>query len=194
METMTFDEIIRNNRSYRRFYEDEKIDIDLLRKLVGYARLSASSANIQGLKFLLSADENKNELIFNQLKWASYLKIWKGPEKGERPSAYIVVLADTSIHSTIEIDVGIVAQSILLGAVASGYGGCMIASINRHGLIKALNIHSQFLVPLVIALGKPKEKVLVDDIGSDGRIEYWRDKDNVHHVPKRTLDELIVDF
>jgi nitroreductase len=152
---MNFEEIILKNRSYRRFEEDYKITREILKELIGYARLSASSGNIQGLKFYLSDDGLKNEIIFRQLQWAYYLKDWAGPEMGERPSAYIIILGDTEIHTTIEIDVGIAAQSILLGATSMGLGGCLFGSVNRVGLRKELHIPRKFQIPLVIAMGKP---------------------------------------
>ncbi|HJX71199.1 MAG TPA: nitroreductase family protein [Bacteroidales bacterium] len=191
---MDFEDIILRNRSYRRFYEDFEITKEVLRKLIGYARLSASSGNIQGLKFYLSADRVKNEIIFRHLQWAFYLKDWNGPEKGERPSAYIIILGDTDIHATVDIDVGIAAQSILLGATTMGLGGCMFGSVNRVGLRKDLHIPRKFQIPLTIALGKPKEKIVIEEVDSTGNIVYWRDKEKTHHVPKRSLDELIVEF
>lgn len=191
---MNFEEIILRNRSYRRFEEDYIIKREILIGLIGYARLSASSGNTQGLKFYLSADRLKNEIIFRHLQWAYYLKDWAGPEKGERPSAYIIILGDTEIHATIEIDVGIAAQSILLGATSMGLGGCMFGSVNSIKLRKELYIPGKFQIPLVIALGKPKEKVVIGEVDSTGNIAYWRDKEMIHHVPKRSLDELIVDF
>ncbi len=191
---MTFKEIIRNNRSYRRYFQVEKIGIETLRELVGYARLSASSGNIQALKFFLSADDKSNHSIFKYLKWAFYYRDWDGPEEGERPSAYVIILGDTEIHQTVEIDVGIAAQSILLAAVEKGFGGCMFGSIDRVGLRKELKIPRKFQIPLIIALGKPREKVVIEDVKGEDGIEYWRDLENIHHVPKRLLDDLIVDF
>ncbi len=191
---MNFEDLIIRNRSYRRFDEETIISMDDLRKLTGYARLSASSGNVQGLKFYLSADKIKNDKIFRQLQWAFYLKDWNGPEKGERPSAYIIILGDTEIHPTIDIDVGIAAQSILLGATAMGYGGCMFGSINRVDLRKELLIPKRYQIPVIIALGKPVEKVVIDEVGASDIIVYWRDENNVHHVPKRSLDDLIIEF
>ncbi len=191
---MNFEDLIVRNRSYRRFDEETIISMDDLRKLTGYARLSASSGNVQGLKFYLSADKIKNDKIFRQLQWAFYLKDWNGPEKGERPSAYIIILGDTEIHPTIDIDVGIASQSILLGATAMGYGGCMFGSINRVDLRKELLIPKRYQIPVIIALGKPVEKVVIDEVGASDIIVYWRDENNVHHVPKRSLDDLIIEF
>ena len=189
---MEFAEIILKNRSYRKFHEKQTIPDKVFIELVNYARLSASSGNIQGLKFYITADPARNYLIFSTVRWAYYLKDWEGPVEGEKPSAYIILLGDTEIHKTIDVDVGIAAQSILLGAVSLGYGGCMIGSIDRVGLRKKLEIPDQYEIPLVLALGKPNEKVVIDTMGEDGKIEYWRDEYSVHHVPKRSLKELIL--
>jgi nitroreductase len=191
---MNYDEIILKNRSYRRYHEDFNISGEALIKLVGYARLSASSRNIQGLKFLLSTDRIKNKQIFRHLRWAGYLKDWDGPAEGERPSAYIIILGDTEIHKTIDTDVGIAAQSILLGATSMEFGGCMFSSIDRVALRKDLNIPERYRIPLIIALGKPKEKVVIEEVSATGSIEYWRDEEMTHHVPKRPVEELIVEF
>ena len=131
-------------------------------------------------------------MIFPNLGWAAYLKEWKGPEEGERPSAYIIVLLDTQIGPSAGCDHGIAAQSILLGATEKGLGGCMIATINRKELSKVLNLEPHYEIVLVIALGKPKETVVIDKIGPDGSVKYWRDDQGVHHVPKRALDDIIV--
>jgi nitroreductase len=189
---MGFINLITKNRSYRRFNQDYRLEISELKELVNFARLSASSSNIQGLKFILSVDRDINSKIFKQLKWAYYLKNWDGPAEGERPGGYIVILGDTEIHSTIDVDVGIAAQSILLGAVEKGLGGCMIGSLNRPGLRKDLQISQQYQVPLVIALGKPEEQIVLEEVDETGNIQYWRDEKGVHHVPKRSLDEIII--
>jgi len=189
---MDIREMIMANRSYRKFHEQQPVPDEVLKELVNCARLSASSGNIQGLKFYLSAEPAKNNLIFSTLRWAYYLKEWDGPASGERPSAYIILLGDTELHKTIDVDVGIAAQSIMLGAVSMGYGGCMIGSIDRVSLRKQLEIPDRFEIPLVIALGKPREKVVIETLGEEGNIEYWRDEHQVHHVPKRKLEELII--
>ncbi len=184
--------LILRNRSYRRFYQDVPVSLDTLRQLVDLARLSASAANRQPLKYFLSCDAEQNARIFPCLAWAAYLKEWAGPAEGERSSAYIVILGDKSIAQSFSIDHGIAAQSILLGAAEQGLGGCIIASIRRDDLAQALNLPSQYEILLVLALGKPKETVVLEALGADKDIRYWRDADGVHHVPKRSLDEVIL--
>jgi nitroreductase len=185
-------DLIAKNRSYRRFHQDEPIDLEMLLSLVDLARLSASGANRQPLKYILSCEPEKNALIFPNLAWAGYLKDWGGPGEGEQPAAYVVILGDTEISKSSGVDHGIAAQSILLGATEKGLGGCIIASIQREKLREALNIDPRYEILLVLALGKPKEKVQIEAVAQDGDIKYWRDSDGVHHVPKRSLDDLIV--
>jgi nitroreductase len=189
---MEFKELVRANRSCRRFHQEHKIEQGTLRELVDLARLSASGSNKQPLKFNLSSEMERNTRIFPLLGWAAYLKDWPGPPEGERPSAYIVILGDKNISQTFGVDPGIAAQSILLGATEKGLAGCIIATINKDKLSKALEIPEQYEILYVLALGKPKERIQIDDVGLDGNIRYWRDEQGVHHVPKRSLDELII--
>lgn len=183
-------DLIIKNRSYRRFYQEVAIERKTLRELVEFARLSASAGNLQPLKYILSCTLQKNALIFPNLAWAAYLKDWSGPPEGERPSAYIIILGDTQIGKSFEYDAGIVAQSMLLGATEKGLGGCMIGSIQTQGLRQALDIPSRYEILLVLALGKPKEAVIIEKATTD--IKYWRDSKGIHHVPKRPLHELIL--
>jgi nitroreductase len=187
-----FGELVERNRSYRRFYQEAAVELETLRELLNLARLSASGANRQPLKYVLSADAERNALIFPHLAWAGYLEDWVGPEEGERPAAYILILGDLEISQAFGVDHGIAAQSILLGATEKGLGGCIIASVQREALRKALGIDARYKILLVLALGKPKERVVIDAVGPDGDIKYWRDGEKVHHVPKRGLDEIIV--
>jgi len=185
-------DLILKNRSYRRFYQEVDIKLETLKELVDLARLSPSAANKQPLKYILSCDPKKNTLIFPHLAWAGYLKDWPGPGEGERPSAYIIMLGDTEISQSFSIDLGIATQSILLGAVEKGLGGCNIASVNKEALRKALEIPNRYEILHVIALGKTKETVVIETAGADGDIKYWRDSQGIHHVPKRPLDEIII--
>jgi nitroreductase len=185
-------DIVMRNRSYRRFYQDHAISIEDLRAFVDLARLSASAANRQPLKYFLSNEASMNSTIFEQLGWAAYLKDWPGPTEGERPSAYIIILGDTDIAKDFWCDHGIAVQTILLGATEKGLGGCMIGSINKKGLAEALHIPGRYEILLVVAIGKPKEQVRIDAVGPDGDIRYWRDDKGVHHVPKRSLEEIIL--
>ncbi|MBU4533182.1 MAG: nitroreductase family protein [Firmicutes bacterium] len=185
-------DLVHRNRSYRRFSQSTKIEEATLRELVDLARHTASAANLQPLRYMLSSDAVRNALIFDCLTWAAYLKDWKGPVEGERPSAYIVILGDTTVSRSIDCDHGISAQTILLGAVERGLGGCMLAAIDRDRLRQTLRIPDRYQILLVIALGEPAETVVIDPVGDNRSIKYWRDHQGIHHVPKRSLDEIIL--
>jgi len=184
--------LIEKTRSCRRFMENRTIDINTLEDLVDSARLSASAANLQPLKYFLVTDRKRNSEIFPLLGWAGYLKDWAGPAEGERPSAYIVVLGDTEICSSFDCDLGIALQSMSLFATEKGFAGCIIASFQKEKLAAVLDL-PQGLTPLaVLALGEPVEKIVLEEMSPDGSIKYWRDDEGVHHVPKRPLDLLII--
>lgn len=186
-------DLILRNRSYRRFDQNIFIEKELLIRWTDLARMGASGMNNQPLKYIISNDFEKNERIFETLKWAGYLKDWDGPISGERPSAYIIQMLDTQIAQNYFCDDGIAAQNILLGAVEKGFGGCILRAIDREKLSRNLSIPKRFQIINVIALGKPIEIVQLEEI-KDGDVKYWRDKDNVHHVPKRPLSEIILDL
>ena len=185
-------DLVLRNRSYRRFDESYRIERETLVELVGLARCTPSAANRQPLKYILTADQETNDRIFPCLLWAAYLQDWEGPGPGERPSAYIVILIDETITKDWWCDDGIAAQTILLGAVEQGLGGCMIGSINKERIRQELHIPEHLKIRLVVALGKPAERVVLEDLAPGGDIRYWRDEKGSHHVPKRMLEELVV--
>jgi nitroreductase len=182
------------NRSYRRFVQKHQIRDKQLYRLLNHVRQSSSGANLQPLKYIISNSVEKNEMIFPTLSWAGYLKEWAGPQEGERPSAYIILLGDTELAKSFQYDAGIASQSITLGATEMGLGGCLIGSIKRDVLRKVLVIPEQYEILLVIALGKPAEQVVIDEMSVNGEIKYWRDEKDIHHVPKRGLEELILEL
>jgi nitroreductase len=191
-EVRVLRDLVYTNRSYRRFYQDHAIDEETLRELVDLARLGASGHNLQPFKYMLSWEPERNALIFPHLTWAAYLKDWPGPPEGERPSAYIVMLGDTEIRKSFTFDQGIAAENILLGAREKGLGGCIVAAIRRDELREALEIPERFEILMVLALGKPKEKVVLEVLEPGGDVKYWRDSEGVHHVPKRRLEDIII--
>lgn len=187
---MDFKELVRKNRSYRRFEQGVRISREELVELVDTARMTPSGANRQPLRYRLVNDPAVCADVYQTLGWAGYLKDWDGPVEGERPSAYIVLLAGENVSSAT--DEGIVAQTLLLGAVAKGYGGCMLGNVKRDALAKVLDLPAGMAIKLVVALGKPKEEIILDEIRADGDIKYYREPNQVHHVPKIALDDLIV--
>lgn len=187
-----FAELVRKTRSFRRFDQSTPVNRQTLEELIDLARLSSSGGNLQPLKYKISCDPETNAKIYDCLKWAGYLKEWDGPEENERPTAYIVILRDNEVTTNFIIDHGIALQTMKLAAVERGLGGCVVGTINRATLREVLDISSRYEILIVLALGKPVEEVVLED-ATDGDIRYWRDDKGVHHVPKRSLSEVLLD-
>lgn len=186
-------ELVLKNRSYRGFDESVSISMEQLKELVSLAQVTPSSVNLQPLKYYLSADLATNEQIFPHTKWAGRLKK-KVPYEGHHPTGYIVICVDKAIASNTTPfmkDVGIAAQTMLLGAVEMGLGGCMIGAFDEAGIHKALCLSDSLEPALVIALGKPDHVVVLTE-PKDGDVLYYRDEQDIHYVPKRPLEELIL--
>lgn len=190
---MPLHELVARSRSYRRFHQEYDVPLGTLKQLIDIARLAPSAGNAQPLKFVLSTTAEQNAAIFPHLGWAAQLKDWPGPAEGERPSAYVVILGDKRLKPAFGfIDQGIVAQTILLAATEIGLGGVIIGSVRKDELAKQLGLGAEFEILLVLALGKPKEEVVLEPLPANGSTAYWRDEKQRHHVPKRPLHELIV--
>ncbi len=187
---MALKDLLLKNRSYRRFYQEVKIPFEELKELVGLTCFCASGRNAQPLRYAIVDTEEKCEVVFSQLTWAGYLTEWSGPEEGERPVAYLVQLLDTRVAENCLCDDGIQAQTILLGAVEKGYGGCIIKAFKNEALRGILGLPEYMNIRYVLALGKPKETVVLESMKNED-YKYWRDAAGVHHVPKRDPETLI---
>ena len=157
-----------------------------------YARLTPSAVNHQPLRYIVSCTPEWNSRVFDTLGWATYLSDWPGPEEGQRPTGYILIATDVSNKDKAKTDLGIAAQTILLGAVSKGFGGCMLGNIRRDELKERLSLSDNLYIMLVIALGKPSEKVVLEEISGEASIEYYRTSDGTHHVPKRAFQDILL--
>lgn len=193
MEPPMLKQLVQSCRSYRKFDHTATISMRALEELVELARLCPSAANKQPLRFILSTSKADNDAIFACLKWAAYLTDWKGPAPAEQPSAYIIMINTAKDWDFAKFDLGITAQTMLLGAVEKGLGGCMLGAIDREKLRAHFSVDPEFEISLVLALGKPVEDVRIVDVPQDGSIKYYRDEAGTHYVPKRNQEELIMD-
>ena len=188
-----FLDLVKETRSVRRFLNERKIQEDTLVNLINLARLTPSGANKQPLKYMTVNTQEVCDKVFATLAWAGYIKDWDGPVKEEQPVSYILMLRDSNIQKPLSFDDGIAAQTILLGARELGIGGCFIGNIKRTELRDILQIPEQYEISLVIALGYPKEEIKLHEIEDGQSIEYFRDNNQIHHVPKRKLEDIILD-
>ncbi len=181
-------DLILKNRSYRRWRQDEAIEYETLKEYVDLARLCSSAANRMALKYIISNDPENNALIY------PYLRIDNNPVEGERPAGYIVILEDKEIRMAMPCDFGITAQTIMLAATEEGLGGVMIGAIDYKGLTEALELPSHLEIRLVLALGKTIEEMVIEPMPEDGNTQQWWETKDIRHVPKRPLEEILVDY
>ncbi|MBQ9952485.1 MAG: nitroreductase family protein [Clostridia bacterium] len=188
-----FRDLVVKNRSYRGFDESYRIDRETLLELVDLTRFTAASANLQPLKYFVASEKEIVDQIQPLTKWAGSLSHLNLPYPGTRPTAFIVICQDESISASVGMlkDVGIVAQTITLGAAEKGLGCCMIGSFELAALKKLLNLPETIEPKLVIALGKPAETIVLTD-AEDGKTTYYRDEAGVHYVPKRKLEDILL--
>jgi len=178
------------NRSIRRFRQEISISERELLRFIDSARLAPCGANLQLLRFTPVTEKKHCSRIFPAMKWAGYLEDWSGPEEGCRPPAYIIIHAPVEERRHIPVDSGIAAAYIVLAARESGYGSCMIMSFDGNQIEEAAGTPEGYHPFLIIALGVPGEKIVLEEADED--IRYYRDAMDRHHVPKLALDEIIV--
>ncbi len=185
-------DLVKKARSHRRFLESDPIPPETLRELVDIARLAPCGGNQQPLRYrIVTGDECA--AVFPYIAWAGALKDWEGPAEGERPTGYIAILSSADRNSPPHADMGIAAQTIQLAATDLGYAACMLGAIKRPEIHKALGLPDAWAVNLLVALGRPGETVVIEDLAPGGDTAYYRTPDGIHHVPKRTLDEVLVE-
>jgi nitroreductase len=184
-------DLVVKTRSFRRFDESKPIEPKVLEDLVNLGRLSASGGNLQPLKYIVTSDTETNAKVFPCLRWAGYLVDWDGPGEGERPAGYITILRDNEVTINTIIDHGIAAQSMRLGATERGLGSCIMGSIDRDRLRSELEIPARYEILVVLVLGVPAEKVVLEAV-EGGNVRYWRDDKGVLHVPKRSLQDVVL--
>ena len=186
-------DIVADARSIRSFDMSRRIERDILTSFVETLRLIPASCNYQALKYLIITDENECAFMRAQTRWAALLPGYNGPDGDHSPTAYMVICHDTSVteNETMYLkDVGIAAQTVNLLAREKGIGCCMIGSFNIPAVSEHYNLAGNIKPKLTLALGYPAEFPVIED--EQGSVTYYRDENNVHHVPKRKTKDLIL--
>jgi len=180
-------EAIVTRRSIRRF-KQIPIKLELLKKFVNAARLAPSAANLQPLEYFIVNDKKLCSKVFITLSWAAYIKPKWSPSENERPTAYIIILIKNNSNNWYKRDASFAAENIVLAAEGEGIGSCVLCKIDKEKLRDELNIPEEIIIDSVIALGYKQEKSVVEDFKDS--IKYWRDENNIMHVPKRKSEEI----
>ena len=187
-------DLLLSSRSYRSFDERVKITNEMLADWVDHARYAPSSINLQVLKFYTVTDVALCKSILANTRWAGKIKDQKLPPEGHTPVAYVVICADKAVFPNAENfdkDVGICAQTIMLAASEAGFGGCMLGSFSPDAVKEILGLDETLVPKLVLALGKPDERVELVGEAPDGSVTYYREG-GIHYVQKRKLENILI--
>lgn len=185
---MSFKDLVRGARSIRRYDESQRISEEQLRTLVDIARVCPCGGNKQALRYRVVGEAAECNAVFPHIAWAGALPDWPGPAEGERPTGYIAVCSEGQPGT----DTGIAAQTIQLAAAEMGFGACMLGAIKRDEIKKVLSIPVQYEIRLLISLGKPAEKVVIEDASTGDDLRYYRTEDEIHHVPKLKIEDVLI--
>lgn len=191
---MKFEELVKLNRSYRGYDESFTFTKELLEELVDITRYTPSSVNFQALKYYIAYEKQEVDLIQSMTKWARGLPDMTLPHEGKCPTGFVIICQDKALSDNLgrfHKDIGIVAQTLLLAAVEKGLGGCMIGNFKPEEVIEKLNLPENIYPMLIVALGKPDEKIVITDV-KDGNTDYYRDENDIHYVPKRSLSDILI--
>lgn len=194
---MMIKDLIKKNRSVRGYDISREVTDEELREMVDCARLSASSVNMQPLKYVTVNTPEGRAKIIGQISFAAKLSELHLPISGTEPMAYIVICQDENISKSgtgYHKDAGIAAQSITLAAAEMGLGACILGYFSPKEMATSLRLAGNLRPLLVIALGKSIEDIRIVEIEEGESTDYYRDENGVHYVPKRRLDDVIVEW
>lgn len=189
----SFANLVRQARSRRRYLHAEPVSPELVMGLVDLARQAPSGMNAQPLRYRLVIEPGECEQVFQCTNWAKGLRTGPAPTPAERPTAWVIILSSQPTTFDPGVDVGIAAQTINLGANAAGFSTCMLASVDRARVAAALGIPASLKVELVMSIGRAGEQVRMEEFVPGVQMPYWRTPDQIHHVPKRRLADVLVD-
>ena len=188
-------DLVTKSRSYRGYNENRKVTREELLELVECARLCSSSVNAQPFCYYLAWEKEEVDKIQALTNWARALPQMKLPHPGKCPTAFIIILQDTTIGESLaryQKDVGIVAQTMLLAATEMGLGGCMIGNYNAQKVKDALALDEKYAPMLIVAIGEPAEEIVLKEVEPGENMAYYRDENDVHYVPKRKLKDIVI--
>ena len=184
---MQFNELVRLRRTIR-FYENRKVPVSELMKLIDIARFAPSGSNKQPIRYIIIDNEDTAKKIFDVTRYGGAVTPRRSPVWGvNAPRSFIAV---TSAKGGSVVDASCAIQNILLGATDNGLGCCWIGAFNKEGAKNILELGDDTELHYLIAVGYPAEKPQCEDISSDAPTAYYLDENNVLHVPKITADEI----
>ena len=190
-----FKDLVKKSRSYRGYDASRKITREELLDLVDCSRFAPSSVNRQPFQYLLVYEQADLDKIQPLTGWARGLPQMKLPHPGKCPTAFIGICQNTDWDPDLNRylrDVGIVAQTMLLAAAEKDLGGIMIGNFSPKKLAETMDLPENIVPMLIVAFGKPDEDIVLTEAEAGESLNYYRDEQDTHYVPKRKLNDIIL--
>lgn len=184
----TLARLLKANRSYRGYDAKFEVRPDQLQRIMEVATLCPSARNQQVLRFrpVLKDEAAK---VLQHIRLGGALPELNLPFEGTEPNAFIVICSTVPDSHYVSVDLGIVAQSMLLQATEIGLGGICIGAFDHAAIREALALPYEPL--LVLAIGRPNERIEIVECNEGDSLTYYREG-GVHYVPKININDLIL--
>ena len=186
--TASLRRLLLHNRSYRGYDSSFVVREDQLRRIIEVATLCPSARNQQVLRFRPVLQDEADKVL-RHIRLGGALPELHLPFAGTEPNAFIVICSTVEESKYVDIDLGIVAQSMLLQAVEIGLCGICIGAFDHKAIVEELHLGYEPL--LVLAIGKPNEHIELKECSEGDNLTYYREQ-GVHYVPKIKVDDLIL--
>ena len=187
-KVQTLNRLLRRNRSYRGYDTKFEVRDDQLRRIIETATLCPSARNQQVLRFR-PVLANESDIMLKHIHLGGALPELHLPLPGTEPRAFVVICSTVEESKYVDIDLGIVAQTMLLQATEMGLGGICIGAFDHAEIKEALKLSYEPV--LVIAFGRPAENIELVECGANDKLTYYRNG-TTHYVPKIRVEDLII--
>ncbi|MBQ2958693.1 MAG: nitroreductase family protein [Alistipes sp.] len=184
----TLRRLLLHNRSYRGYDSRFVVRPDQLHRIIEVATLCPSARNQQVLRFRPVTHEEAHKIL-PHIRLGGALSELNLPFAGTEPNAFVVICSTVEESHYVSVDLGIVAQSMLLQATEIGLGGICIGAFERKAIKESLAL--PYDPVLVVAIGRPAEHIELVTVDEGTPLSYYREG-GVHYVPKIKTEDLII--
>ena len=183
----------RSTRGYDKSYVVHELQ---LKAIISVADKVPTARNQQVLRFRLVLKDEAHKVL-PHIGMGRALPQLHLPFEGTEPEAFIVFCTGRPDAPHLGFDEGIMAQSMLLKAAQLGLSGLIIKNFNPARLSESLSLGSDpegrpYQPLTVLAIGKGIEKFRLVPVSPGEKLDYWRDSDGTHCVPKIRPEDLVI--
>ncbi len=184
------DSLLLRNRSCRGYDSSYLVSNEELMQIISVANKVPSACNQQVLRFRPVLNDEA-AAVNSHIRLGGALKELGLPLPGTAPNAFIVICSTIGRTHWADVDLGIMAQSMLLKATEMHLAGICIGAFDKDAIISELGIPEGLEPVLILAVGKSIEHIYLTEISEGENHSYYR-KDGIQYVPKVKIEDLLI--